>query len=620
MSGERVPGRTAGRLQGLAAALVIVVLWASAADADEAWRWSGVQRIVAVSDVHGAAGPMLEVLVNAGVIDEHHAWRAGDTHLVVTGDLLDRGPDSRRAMDILMRLEREAAAAGGRVHVLLGNHEAMNLVGDLRYVSTDEYLAFAEDEAPAERESAYAVFRQARGDDPGPDEAFERLAPPGFFAHRKAFAPAGRYGKWLLEKPLLVIINDIAFVHGGLSPLVAELGLDGVNGRLKEELVRYVDHLATLQAAGVLAATDNFHDHPEILRQLPDGPARPGGIDAAIDEVPDLAGGAVHDPASPLWYRGNVACSPLIEIDRIGQALERLGAARVVIGHTPTPGRVPRQRLGGRVLEIDTGMLNAYYGGQAHALVIDNGTLSVVSQGGGGTATLLPHPQQAAMQAGRESVEQVEQALATGRLVSSTRDDAGTAVELQDGAGRLQARFRPLPRKGYAPEVAAYRLDKLLGLEMVPAAVLRTIDGREGSLQLMPPAVADEASRAAQGGGAAAWCPLPEQWQAMYLFDALIGNDGRKPHNMRYARGSWNLVLTEHGSAFQARGSRPRYLEQVELQPGAAWAEALAALTDERLQASLGDVLDARRLRALGKRRDALLQAAAAGARAVSGR
>ena len=64
----------------------------------------------------------------------------GEAHLVSLGDLLDRGNDSRAVMDLLMRLQEQAQQAGGRVHVVFGNHEQMNLIGDLRYVSADEYF------------------------------------------------------------------------------------------------------------------------------------------------------------------------------------------------------------------------------------------------------------------------------------------------------------------------------------------------------------------------------------------------------------------------------------------------------------------------------------------------
>jgi hypothetical protein len=76
------------------------------------WQYSGAERIVAVSDIHGAYQPMVATLRNAGVLDADLRWSGGSTHLVIVGDILDRGPDSRDVMDLLMRLEGEAEAAG----------------------------------------------------------------------------------------------------------------------------------------------------------------------------------------------------------------------------------------------------------------------------------------------------------------------------------------------------------------------------------------------------------------------------------------------------------------------------------------------------------------------------
>src|SRR5262245_10688082 len=95
-------------------------------------EFSGVERVVAVGDVHGDYAGFVWVLRAAGIIDAKERWIGGKAHLVQTGDVVDRGGDSRKAMDLLMSLEKQAAKAGGRVHALIGNHEAMNLYGDLR--------------------------------------------------------------------------------------------------------------------------------------------------------------------------------------------------------------------------------------------------------------------------------------------------------------------------------------------------------------------------------------------------------------------------------------------------------------------------------------------------------
>src|SRR5580765_5834762 len=118
--------------------------------------WTGIDRIVAVGDVHGDYDQLVAVLRSAGLIDEQGTWSGGKTHLVQNGDVLDRGPDSRKAMDLLMRLEKQAAEAGGFVHALIGNHEAMNVYGDLRYVSREEFAAFTKDDPHDAAERLYA--------------------------------------------------------------------------------------------------------------------------------------------------------------------------------------------------------------------------------------------------------------------------------------------------------------------------------------------------------------------------------------------------------------------------------------------------------------------------------
>jgi Calcineurin-like phosphoesterase len=590
--------------------LLSVLLWATAAPAAD-WRRSGVERIVAVGDVHGAYEALVRTLGNAGILDAEDGWAGGAAHLVVTGDFLDRGPDSRRVMDLLMRLEGEAAEAGGEVHVLLGNHEVMNLVGDLRYVSAAEYAAFADEETPAERARALEVFTASRAGtmtDAALTAEFEKRAPPGFFAHRRAFAPDGRYGQWLLEQPFIVVIDETAFVHGGLSPMVTELGLDGINGGLKAELAAYAGFLQELTDAGILDATASFHDHATEVQALPEDPNRPAEIDAAIAGVLDLQDAAIHDLDSPVWYRGNVACSALIESDKLDAALERIDAARVVIGHTPTVTGNLQLRLDGRVVEIDTGMLASAYGGSGRALVIEGSRLLSVGETSSEATSPVPQPRFIAQDGSALSATELENLLKSGEL-SDLGDDAGqNVVQVRSGEASVPAQVVDDPgHAGFAPEVAAYRVDSMLNLGMVPVAVTRDIEGDAGVLQLLPAGTMSEAVRRTRGEGAAAWCPLPQQWNAMYVFDTLIGNAAREPQNMVYGPNDWQLSLVSHGGAFSTRKRRPRYLEDVDLQLGPAWVEALTSLTDERLQAELGDVLDGKRLRALAKRRDRLL-------------
>jgi hypothetical protein len=591
-------------------AIVGLMAFALTAEASQ-WTYDDVERVVAISDIHGAYDAMVSTMQEAGILSGDLTWAGGAAHLVIVGDIVDRGPSSRQVMDILMRLEEEAAAAGGMVHVLVGNHEVMNLVADMRYVSKEEYAAFAADETDAQRERWYGAWADSRSDG-GTDEEirvkFDEGFPDGYFAHREAFGSDGRYGSWLLKKPLLVVINGTAFVHGGLSPMIAELGLEGVNGKLHGELSQYVRDLELLVDAQVLLPTDGFYDHPRVIRSFSNSLTTDKQLIDAITSLAALNESDLHAGDGPLWYRGNVACNALVELDRLEPSLRAIGAHRVVIGHTPTSGRQVLQRFGGRVIEIDTGMLNSYYNGRGSALIIEGDELGVVDQDGLAMAGPAPHPREVGRRSPGLDQEGIERLLETGKVVADREDSAGRRiVSISDGERLVDAVFDKRAGRGFYPEVAAYRLDLLLELDLVPVAVKRELDGVDGSLRFFPADTTDETRRRESGRGGSAYCPLPPQWEAMIVFDALILNEGRVTTSIRYDRSSWQLILTDHSAAFGTGTDRPRHLRDVRLNVGEAWERALRALTEERLDEALGDVLDGRRMRALRVRRDDLL-------------
>ena len=148
--------------------------------------YTGVDRVIAFADVHGAYDDLVKLLKAVGVVDGDLHWSGGLTHLVSTGDLLDRGKDSRKVLDLLMRLQGEAATAGGQLHVTLGNHEAMNLLGHVRDVAPGELEAYAAEEPAGVREKERTEWIARNGADSG--AKFDQTFPVGYFGHRVTFA------------------------------------------------------------------------------------------------------------------------------------------------------------------------------------------------------------------------------------------------------------------------------------------------------------------------------------------------------------------------------------------------------------------------------------------------
>ncbi len=278
--------------------------------------WTGVERVIAIGDVHGDYESFALVLRSAGLIDKDGNWTGGKTHLVQTGDIVDRGPDSRAVMDLLIKLQKQAAEAGGAVHCLLGNHEAMNVYGDLRYVSPAEFAAFATQESDANRAASYEQHHEAMTVAAKPDmdsSQWAREHPAGSVERRAAFGAGGDYGKWLRGENTVIKIDRTLFVHAGLGPKYADWSIDRINNEARLEL----------------------------------------------NDFTRLHGGIVTDEEGPLWYKG-LAKGDEQQLDPlVDTLLKHFDADRIVIGHTYAGGTVT-PRFGGRVILVDVGIPRVY--------------------------------------------------------------------------------------------------------------------------------------------------------------------------------------------------------------------------------------------------------------------
>lgn len=328
----------------IAAALFALMLFTAPARAQTQSSWENVERIVVIGDLEGDYEKFVDMLRTAGLVDDALAWSGGRTHLVQLGDIPDRGPNSRAIMDLLMRLEPQARAADGYVHALIGNHEAMNVIGDLRYVHPGEYAAFADNRSARRRTEFYrrTLAHLRRNPPPGGaprfDDAFrtqwEAEHPLGYVEHRLAWAPSGDYGRWVANHDAVVRINDVLFVHGGLGPVYAAVERDAMNRAVRAALR--------------------------------------GSPDAAFPNI-------LEDQDGPLWYRGLSLNSEETERAHLEALLAYHGVSRIVVGHTKRASTV-LPRFDGRVIIADIAVPSGY--ADPHAfLIIENGALTTVHRG-----------------------------------------------------------------------------------------------------------------------------------------------------------------------------------------------------------------------------------------------
>ncbi len=324
-------------------ALLLAVLLLAGVSAPAKDTWTGVGRIVAVGDVHGDYEQFVKLLRSAGLIDDNEDWAGGATHFVQTGDVPDRGADTRKVMDLLMKLEKQAKKAKGYVHALIGNHEAMNMYGDLRYVHPGEYAAFKNPKSGDTRRKYYKQHVDDVKQNPPSDgvpefgpayrREWERGRPLGWFEHRIGFRPVGIYGRWILKHNAVIQINDTIFLHGGIGPKFASMSIGDMN--------------------------------KQVLAELRD--------------FSKLTGGIVLDQEGPLWYRGLALNDARTETAHLEAVLHQHQAKRIVMGHTVTEGAVMPGLLG-RAVFIDVG-LSRYYGGRLACLLIEGDVAYALHRG-----------------------------------------------------------------------------------------------------------------------------------------------------------------------------------------------------------------------------------------------
>jgi hypothetical protein len=175
-------------------------------ETDKETKYKEIDKVIAVSDVHGQYDILIRLLQAHGVIDQNRQWTYGNGHLMVVGDNVDRGDKVLDILWFLFYLQKEAKMAGGKVHVLLGNHEIMVLNGDLRYTHKKYYYTSA----------AFTI------------------------QYHQLFREGSVLGDWIASHKVMTAINQRLFVHAGISPAFLKLGysMKKINKTFSQKVIR----------------------------------------------------------------------------------------------------------------------------------------------------------------------------------------------------------------------------------------------------------------------------------------------------------------------------------------------------------------------------------------------
>ncbi len=264
--------------------------------------------IIAIGDLHGDYEGTLTLLKKADIIDEKLNWIGGNKILVQLGDQIDRGAGDRQILDLFESLKREAPKFGGKVHPLIGNHEAMNVYGNFKYVFPDKAFYDFENflsDAPKNYVEEYSSYQQGRF---------------------HAFFPGGDYAKILSKRKAILKLGPYVFVHGGVLPKYARMGIETLNREASEWM--------------------------EGKRKRPHW---------------------ITDSNGPLWVRYFSKKTTSSHCEMLKTSLDILKAEIMFVAHTVQDSGI-NSACDGKVVRTDTG-ISSYYGGKKEAVLIKNGKL-----------------------------------------------------------------------------------------------------------------------------------------------------------------------------------------------------------------------------------------------------
>ncbi len=249
------------------------VLYLSEINTPQPSVFTAVDSVFVVGDIHGKYNNLVSILQQGKVIDASLDWIAGRGHLVIMGDVFDRGHDVIKSLWFLYRLERQARESGGELTLLLGNHEVMIFTGDTRYVTNKELLI--------------ARYHQV-------DYA------EMFDIHNSVL------GNWLAQQLGLLKIDDLLFAHGGITFPYAKIDVEAFN----KILFTYLHD-------------ENFSIY---MNRAMENPER-----CFSSSLPDMFR-FFFDPRSVFWYRDFVR-SDDVQAD-LDLVLDRYQVRHLIVGHS----------------------------------------------------------------------------------------------------------------------------------------------------------------------------------------------------------------------------------------------------------------------------------------------
>ncbi len=518
---------------------------------NNSYHFKTSEPIYVLGDIQGAYDEVINVLVDLQLLNTKGQWTGGNTHVVSLGDFVSQDSSTIKVLELFKQLQENAESAGGQFHLLLGDKELQHITNHLeggdRQLTSDQV-------------------------------------------------------QWLMNLPFVIQINDQVFAHGGLSKDLAKQTLSELNQTLTDGFIQPYEKDSSIVTQNQSTKASSMSKNPvsELLFS--------------------------HD--NPALYQGNKICHPYFEADNLANILHNWSASRLWVAHSTSRKHQLISRFNQMLMMIDSSMKHTEDETSWVVRIDQNKEAPMMIN------VVTGEMKQAQLAAKRQldnpysmTEFEIEEFLKTAEIIHRKELSIGVTkpikMTLQKDEKQLKAIFKYVDSKPgkerkkwrkdvyvddrYSYDIAAYKLDRMLDIGLVPVVVERTIDGKKGILQLWIDDLISKKSQKEKKLDYSGHCNYKDQINMIDTFDYLIRNIDRNQSNILYSKSDWQIWFIDHSRSFDLSMKRPKMMKKHTIRVTKSFLNVLEALSKEKLN-TLRPWLHRKQIRAINDRRRRILK------------
>ncbi|MCW8878529.1 MAG: hypothetical protein OQJ89_00740 [Kangiellaceae bacterium] len=532
------------------------------------------------SDIQGRHEALKEILINYKIVDDELNWLSPNADLVLMGNLTGDASSAYETMKLVRTIQQSAVQSGAQLRVVLGEKDVEFVLSEFDGYSADsEVEVEVEAEVEAER------------------EAFQLL-------------------DWLSKQDFIAQLNGHLFINGGISSRTKKRDIADINQTLKRSLEEYKSSWQMLLEKDEALIGKKFGERYSAVKLLPESDEKKSFLKTQKSYL--------FSKFWPVNYTGNSFCHPLFERQNLDEILQRWQVKKIWSARVDSEAVGFSERFQGTMTFIDDNdssknnseILGAIIGeSETYKLLHGKNEFSGMPKLLASRKYQLPYDMTA---------DEIKAFLKTAKVVSKQQTKEGKTkplkIYLEKDGKRVKAIFKyvnmsgrgarkGVPRTGdkYDYESAAFYLDRMLDIGLVPITVERVVSNKRGVVQLWIDGLVSAVPLNTREESYTGMCDAQQQENMINTFDYLIMNLDRNQTNITFTKKDWQIWFIDHTRSFGNETKAPRFLRGVKIEPTNLFKEKLSKITKEQLD-ELKGWLSQKQLDSMWERRNRIVE------------